>query len=95
MNNCFWGAGKKYDFWPEDERPSILRQLKTARKMDNVTQNCFSIENQELLNLFIQPQLKIQQGIGMTTYRFTLPAFQMSLSNIRRVFVTPSRTPYY
>ncbi|PQQ29504.1 hypothetical protein C6H64_12785, partial [Photorhabdus luminescens] len=95
LNNCFWGAGNKYAFWPEDERPSILGQLKIARKMDNVTQNCFFIENQEFLNLFIQPQLKIHHGFGVTTYRFTLPAFQMGLSNIRRIFVTPPKTSYW
>ncbi|KER02935.1 hypothetical protein, partial [Photorhabdus temperata] len=95
LNNCFWGAGKKYGFWSDDGRPTILIQLRTAREMSNNTQNHFVIENQEFLNLFIQPQLKIQQGVGVTTYRFTLPAFQMSLSNIRRVFVTPPRTPYY
>ncbi|MCC8423269.1 hypothetical protein, partial [Photorhabdus thracensis] len=95
LNNCFWGAGKKYDFWSDDGRPTILEQFKAAREMNNETQNHFIIENQEFLNLFIQPQLKIHQGFGVTTYCFTLPAFQMSLSNIRRVFVTPSRTPYY
>ncbi|NHB98830.1 hypothetical protein C5470_22010 [Photorhabdus stackebrandtii] len=96
LNNCFWGAGDKYDFWDEKkERPAIAVQLKKARKMNKDTQNHFVIENQEFLNLFIQPQLKIQQGFGVTTYCFTLPAFQMGLSDIRGIFVTPFRTPYY
>ncbi|NHB98833.1 hypothetical protein C5470_22025 [Photorhabdus stackebrandtii] len=95
LNNCFWGAGDKYDFWPVDERPSISNQLQDAREMSDVINNCFIIENQEFLNLFIQPQLKIQQGFGVTTYCFTLPAFQMGLSNICEIFVTPFRTPHY
>ncbi|MCW7549628.1 hypothetical protein OO184_17240 [Photorhabdus sp. APURE] len=95
LNNCFWGAGDKYGFWGDDSRPSILRQLENARKMNATTQNNFTIENQEFLNLFIQPQLKIQQGFGVTTYRFTLPAFQMSLSNIRWIFVTSPKTSYW
>uniref|UniRef100_UPI0036DD3D0F hypothetical protein n=1 Tax=Photorhabdus sp. RM322S TaxID=3342825 RepID=UPI0036DD3D0F len=96
LNNCFWGAGKKYDFWDtEKARPTILLQFKTAREMDNNTRNHFVIENQEFLNLFIQPQLKIHQGFGVTTYCFTLPAFQMGLSDIRGIFVTPSKAPYY
>ncbi|MGV7962586.1 hypothetical protein QPK13_16235 [Photorhabdus tasmaniensis] len=95
LNNCFWGAGDKYDFWGTDARQSISDQLKKAREMDSNTQNHFLIENQEFLNLFIQPQLKIHQGFGITTYCFTLPAFQMGLSNICEIFVTPFRTPYY
>ncbi|WP_152552781.1 hypothetical protein [Photorhabdus temperata] len=95
LNNCFWGAGKKYAFWQVDSRPTITAQLNKAREMDNDTQNYFVIENQEFLNLFIQPQLKIHQEFGVTTYCFTLPAFQMGLSDIRGIFVTPFRTPYY
>ncbi|MBS9431872.1 toxin VasX [Photorhabdus hainanensis] len=95
LNNCFWGAGKKYSFWSDDGRPTILEQLKAARKMDNDTQNHFIIENQEFLNLFIQPQLKIHQGFGVTIYRFILPAFQMGLSNIRGIFVTSPKTSYW
>ncbi|WP_131817492.1 hypothetical protein [Photorhabdus namnaonensis] len=45
LNNCFWGAGDKYGFWGDDSRPSILRQLENARKMNATTQNHFIIEN--------------------------------------------------
>ncbi|WP_188093357.1 hypothetical protein [Photorhabdus heterorhabditis] len=95
LNNCFWGVGKKYAFWQVDPRPSITTQLSKAREMSSDTQNHFIIENQEFLNLFIQPQLKIQQGFGVTTYCFTLPAFQMSISNIHGIFVTPPKTSYW
>ncbi|MDB6370331.1 hypothetical protein PH242_22460, partial [Photorhabdus bodei] len=95
LHNCFWGEGKKYAFWQVDPRPSITRQLNKAREMNNDIQNYFVIENQEFLNLFIQPQLKIHQGFGVTTYCFTLPAFQMSLSNIRGIFVTSPKTSYW
>ncbi|MBS9428633.1 hypothetical protein, partial [Photorhabdus akhurstii] len=95
LNNCFWGAGEKYGFWSTDDRQTINDQLKKARAMNKDTQNHFLIENQEFLNLFIQPQLKIHQGFGVTTYRFTLPAFQMGLSNIRRVFVTSPKISYW
>ncbi|MCT8345489.1 hypothetical protein LG003_22320, partial [Photorhabdus kleinii] len=95
LNNCFWGAGKKYAFWPVDERPTISNQLQDAREMSDAINNAFLIENQEFLNLFIQPQLKIHQGFGVTIYRFTLPAFQISLSNIRGIFVTPPKISYW
>ncbi|TNH42172.1 toxin VasX [Photorhabdus luminescens] len=95
LNNCFWGTGDKYRFWGNKARPSILEQLDRARKMSNDTQEHFLIENQEFLNLFIQPQLKIHRGFGVTTYRFILPAFQMSLSNIRGIFVTSPKTSYW
>ncbi|MBS9426203.1 hypothetical protein, partial [Photorhabdus caribbeanensis] len=95
LNNCFWGAGDEYAFWGENGRPKISKQLEVAREMDHLTKDHFLIENQEFLNLFIQPQLKIHQGFGVTTYCFTLPAFQMNLSNIRGIFVTSPKTSYW
>ncbi|MBS9430922.1 hypothetical protein, partial [Photorhabdus akhurstii] len=96
LNNCFWGAGNKYAFWGKKGRPTtIYNQLEIARGMNNDTQKHFIIENQEFLNLFIQPSLNIIEGFGVTTYRFTLPAFQINLSNIRGIFVTSPKTSYW
>ncbi|PQQ29935.1 toxin VasX [Photorhabdus hindustanensis] len=95
LNNCFWGAGKKYAFWDtEKARPTISLQFKAAREMNNDTQNHFVIENQEFLNLFIQPQLKIHREYKKTTYRFTLPAFQMGISEIYGLFVKENEIYY-
>ncbi|TDB45268.1 hypothetical protein C5468_21610 [Photorhabdus luminescens subsp. mexicana] len=95
LNNCFWGAGDEYAFWGENGRPEISKQLEVAREMDHLTKDHFLIENQEFLNLFIQPQLKIHRGFGVTTYCFILPAFQMNLSNIRGIFVASPKTSYW
>ncbi|MGV8004177.1 hypothetical protein QPK14_19480 [Photorhabdus temperata subsp. temperata] len=94
LNNCFWGVGDKYAFWGKGRRPDISRQLEIAREMDNKTQNHFVIENQEFLNLFIQPQLKIHREYRKTTYRFTLPAFQMGVSEIYGLFVKENEIYY-
>ncbi|MCC8375855.1 hypothetical protein CKY10_15725 [Photorhabdus sp. HUG-39] len=94
LNNCFWGAGNKYAFWPVDERPTILKQLQDAREMSDTIKNAFLIENQEFLNLFIQPQLKIHREYRKTTYRFTLPAFQMGVSEIYGLFVKENEIYY-
>ncbi|NHB98792.1 hypothetical protein, partial [Photorhabdus stackebrandtii] len=94
LNNCFWGAADKYAFWGDGRRPEIFDQLKITRKMDNDTQNHFVIENQEFLNLFIQPQLKIHREYRKTTYHFTLPAFQMGVSEIYGLFVKENEIYY-
>ncbi|MCC8466947.1 hypothetical protein, partial [Photorhabdus bodei] len=94
LHNCFWGAGDKYAFWGKGRRPDISRQLEIAIEMDNNTKNHFIIENQEFLNLFIQPQLKIHREYRKTTYRFTLPAFQMGVSEIYGLFVKENEIYY-
>ncbi|MCT8349939.1 hypothetical protein LGZ99_22760 [Photorhabdus temperata] len=94
LNNCFWGAGAEYAFWSIDGRPTITKQLKDARKMSDTIKNAFLIENQEFLNLFIQPQLKIQREYRKTTYRFILPAFQMGVSEIYGLFVKENEIYY-
>ncbi|AKH63013.1 MULTISPECIES: hypothetical protein [Photorhabdus] len=94
LNNCFWGAANKYAFWGDERRPEISLQLEIAREMNNDTQNHFVIENQEFLNLFIQPQLKIHREYRKTTYQFTLPAFQMGISEIYRLFVKENEIYY-
>ncbi|WP_391528072.1 toxin VasX [Photorhabdus akhurstii] len=95
LNNCFWGAADKYAFWDKKKvRPAITVQLKKAREMSNDTQNHFIIENQEFLNLFIQPQLKIHKEYRKTIYRFTLPAFQMGVSEIYGLFIKENEIYY-
>ncbi|MBS9424678.1 hypothetical protein, partial [Photorhabdus caribbeanensis] len=94
LNNCFWGAGAEYAFWSVDGRPTITKQLKDAREMGDTIKNAFLIENQEFLNLFIQPQLKIHREYRKTTYRFTLPAFQMGISEIYGLFVKENEIYY-
>ncbi|MDC9614602.1 hypothetical protein PSI19_12135 [Xenorhabdus khoisanae] len=84
LKNCFWGNGNKYAFWSESEkRLSLEEQFKRIKIIDKEIKNIYMVEFQEFLNLFIKPNLKIENNKqGKMIYKFLLPHFKWGESDI-------------
>ncbi|EPJ45395.1 MAG: hypothetical protein OFPII_27590 [Osedax symbiont Rs1] len=89
LQNCFWGKGDKYAFWPEDdERRSYLDRLEKAQRIfkDKTVSNYYQIELHEFVNNFSMPSLAITGNPyrgAYAKYEFKLPNFQLERSELK------------
>jgi hypothetical protein len=95
LEGCFWGVSDKHLFDVAKER-EILERVKWAQgiSVDKAVALAYKNEMQEFHNILFQPLLKIETDHDLSevslkglptryTYKFTLPGFEMGVSNLR------------
>ncbi len=94
LENCFWGNGKRYLFWDnDDERLPIRERLDESKRVlgDAVIGSAYQVEIQEFMNYFYQPKLEVEDDtpffatvgdLRIYYYRFSLPNFEPGISEL-------------
>lgn len=95
LEGSFWGTGQKHLFLGDDKREvRISVAIEKALDMNNqLIRAAYSKELQEFQNILYQPSLGIETDHDFSemtlrrlptryTYKFTLPAFQLNVSNL-------------
>jgi hypothetical protein len=97
LENCFWGSGERYRLWEkEKERLAIEDRLSQSYKIgiDQEMAFRYQVELQEFMNLLHMPKLDLDVDSSWFshtyTYTFTLPNFQVGLSDIEFDLYPPS-----
>lgn len=94
LENCFWGNGKKYLFWGnEDRRLTIRERLRIAKDVTSseIVGSAYQVEIQEFMNYFYQPKLEVEHDtpffatagdLRTYQYQFSLPNFEPGTSEL-------------
>ena len=95
LEGSFWGVSPKHLFYDGDDPLKIAGRVKWAEEItkESKIKQSFVNEQQEFQNLLYQPTLEIETDHDLSemslkglptryTYKFTLPGFEMGVSNL-------------